>query len=202
MLCAFECPTAKHSPDFPKRRRFYLSLLLLVYNCFTFSSYFSNDITVSCTVMRYADTTPPLKFFPAKVARQGDTRGHKKARGQGPAWGRVRTVWRLDTNVFLPPTVTNDRADRDIQAPAWGVGQKRDSLRGRLVFLPAQVALKPGHSLMDWIRFSKSGKDLTGLRGRRIEVSQEELQKHNKRDDCWTCIRGVCVCVCVGALKF
>lgn len=43
---------------------------------------------------------------------------------------------------------------------------------------------------MDWIRFSKSGKDLTGLRGRLIEVTEEELQKHNKRDDCWTCIRG------------
>uniref|UniRef100_A0A671V763 Cytochrome b5 reductase 4 n=1 Tax=Sparus aurata TaxID=8175 RepID=A0A671V763_SPAAU len=54
-----------------------------------------------------------------------------------------------------------------------------------------KVALKPGHSLMDWIRFSKSGKDLTGLRGRLIEVTQEELQKHNTRDDCWTCIRGM-----------
>ncbi|XP_022606626.1 cytochrome b5 reductase 4 [Seriola dumerili] len=55
----------------------------------------------------------------------------------------------------------------------------------------SKVALKPGHSLMDWIRFSKSGKDLTGLRGRLIEVTQEELQKHNTRDDCWTCIRGM-----------
>uniref|UniRef100_H2TL54 cytochrome-b5 reductase n=1 Tax=Takifugu rubripes TaxID=31033 RepID=H2TL54_TAKRU len=55
----------------------------------------------------------------------------------------------------------------------------------------SKVALKPGHSLMDWIRFSKSGKDLTGLRGRLIEVSQEELRKHNNRDDCWTCIRGL-----------
>ncbi|XP_056290478.1 cytochrome b5 reductase 4 [Pseudoliparis swirei] len=54
-----------------------------------------------------------------------------------------------------------------------------------------KVALKPGHSLMDWIRFSKSGKDLTGLRGRLIEVTQEELQKHNTREDCWTCIRGM-----------
>uniref|UniRef100_A0A3Q2PWK4 Cytochrome b5 reductase 4 n=1 Tax=Fundulus heteroclitus TaxID=8078 RepID=A0A3Q2PWK4_FUNHE len=53
-----------------------------------------------------------------------------------------------------------------------------------------KVALKPGHSLMDWIQFAKSGKDLTGLRGRLIEVTQDELQKHNKREDCWTCIRG------------
>ncbi|XP_068188492.1 cytochrome b5 reductase 4 [Antennarius striatus] len=54
-----------------------------------------------------------------------------------------------------------------------------------------KVALKPGHSLMDWIRFSKSGRDLTGLRGRLIEVTQEELQKHNTREDCWTSIRGM-----------
>ncbi|KAM6893370.1 cytochrome b5 reductase 4 [Xenentodon cancila] len=54
-----------------------------------------------------------------------------------------------------------------------------------------KVVLKPGHSLMDWIRFAKSEKDLTGLRGRLIEVTQQELQKHNTREDCWTCIRGM-----------
>ncbi|KAM6967520.1 cytochrome b5 reductase 4, partial [Aplochiton taeniatus] len=54
-----------------------------------------------------------------------------------------------------------------------------------------KVALKPGRSLMDWIRFAKSGRDLTGLRGRLIDVTEEELQKHKTRDDCWTCIRGM-----------
>uniref|UniRef100_A0A8C7CLH6 Cytochrome b5 reductase 4 n=1 Tax=Oncorhynchus kisutch TaxID=8019 RepID=A0A8C7CLH6_ONCKI len=54
-----------------------------------------------------------------------------------------------------------------------------------------KVALKPGHSLMDWISVAKSGQDLTGLRGRLIDVTGEELQKHNTRDDCWTCIRGM-----------
>ncbi|CAL9705490.1 unnamed protein product [Knipowitschia caucasica] len=54
-----------------------------------------------------------------------------------------------------------------------------------------KVALKPGHSLMDWIRFAKSGKDLTGLKGRLIEVTAEELEKHKTREDCWTCIRGL-----------
>uniref|UniRef100_A0A3B3QJ09 Cytochrome b5 reductase 4 n=1 Tax=Paramormyrops kingsleyae TaxID=1676925 RepID=A0A3B3QJ09_9TELE len=44
---------------------------------------------------------------------------------------------------------------------------------------------------MDWIRLTKSGKDLTGFRGRLIEVTEEELRKHNTRDDCWTCIRGM-----------
>ncbi|XP_072535815.1 cytochrome b5 reductase 4 isoform X1 [Salminus brasiliensis] len=54
-----------------------------------------------------------------------------------------------------------------------------------------KVALKPGHSLMDWIRLTKSGRDLTGLKGRLIEVTEEELKKHNTRNDCWTCIRGM-----------
>lgn len=43
---------------------------------------------------------------------------------------------------------------------------------------------------MDWIRLTKSGRDLTGLKGRLIEVTEEELKKHNTRNDCWTCIRG------------
>uniref|UniRef100_A0A3P8Z8P5 Cytochrome-b5 reductase n=1 Tax=Esox lucius TaxID=8010 RepID=A0A3P8Z8P5_ESOLU len=54
-----------------------------------------------------------------------------------------------------------------------------------------KVVLKPGHSLMDWIRVAKSGRDLTGLRGRVLDVTEEELQKHNTREDCWTCIRGM-----------
>jgi cytochrome b involved in lipid metabolism len=43
---------------------------------------------------------------------------------------------------------------------------------------------------MDWIRLTKSGKDLTGLKGGLIEVTEEELKKHNKKEDCWICIRG------------
>ncbi|NXK55848.1 NB5R4 reductase, partial [Chauna torquata] len=54
-----------------------------------------------------------------------------------------------------------------------------------------QVPLKPGRSLMDWIRLTKSGKDLTGLKGRLIEVTEDELAKHNKKEDCWICIRGL-----------
>ncbi|NXF70061.1 NB5R4 reductase, partial [Ciccaba nigrolineata] len=53
-----------------------------------------------------------------------------------------------------------------------------------------QVPLKPGRSLMDWIRLTKSGKDLTGLKGRLTEVTEDELAKHNKKEDCWICIRG------------
>ncbi|XP_050828283.1 cytochrome b5 reductase 4 isoform X1 [Serinus canaria] len=54
----------------------------------------------------------------------------------------------------------------------------------------SKVPLKPGRSLMDWIRLTKSGKDLTGLKGRLIEVTENELSKHNKKEDCWICIRG------------
>ncbi|XP_048209585.1 cytochrome b5 reductase 4 isoform X2 [Perognathus longimembris pacificus] len=63
--------------------------------------------------------------------------------------------------------------------------QQRAASGGR-----SKVPLKQGRSLMDWIRLTKSGKDLTGLKGRLLEVTEEELQKHNKKDDCWICIRG------------
>uniref|UniRef100_A0A8D0DVX0 Cytochrome b5 reductase 4 n=1 Tax=Salvator merianae TaxID=96440 RepID=A0A8D0DVX0_SALMN len=64
--------------------------------------------------------------------------------------------------------------------------QQRVALGGR-----SKVPLKPGRSLMDWIRLTKSGKDLTGLKGRLMEVTEEELARHNKKSDCWICIRGL-----------
>lgn len=53
-----------------------------------------------------------------------------------------------------------------------------------------KVALKPGFSLVGWIRLTNSGIDLTGTKGKRFSVSLEELKKHNTKDDCWTAIRG------------
>ncbi|XP_012971575.1 cytochrome b5 reductase 4 isoform X3 [Mesocricetus auratus] len=64
--------------------------------------------------------------------------------------------------------------------------QQRVSSQGR-----SKVPLKQGRSLMDWIRLTRSGKDLTGLKGRLIDVTEEELKTHNKKDDCWICIRGL-----------
>ncbi|XP_025894248.1 cytochrome b5 reductase 4 [Nothoprocta perdicaria] len=43
---------------------------------------------------------------------------------------------------------------------------------------------------MDWIRLTKSGKDLAGVKGRLVEVTEEELAKHSSKEDCWICIRG------------
>ncbi|XP_060092609.1 cytochrome b5 reductase 4 [Heteronotia binoei] len=69
--------------------------------------------------------------------------------------------------------------------PAPG-SQQRVAVAGR-----SKVPLKPGRSLMDWIRLTKSGKNLAGLKGGLIEVTEEVLTKHNKKDDCWICIRGL-----------
>ncbi|EAA05181.4 AGAP011314-PA, partial [Anopheles gambiae str. PEST] len=53
-----------------------------------------------------------------------------------------------------------------------------------------KTALKPGHSLMDWIRLGNSGTDLTGTGGRIVPVSHAELAKHDRAEDAWMAIRG------------
>nr|CAB3235139.1 cytochrome b5 reductase 4-like [Phallusia mammillata] len=55
----------------------------------------------------------------------------------------------------------------------------------------AKVPLRPGCSLMDWVRLTKSGKDLRGIgSARMLRITTEELAKHNKREDAWMAIRG------------
>ena len=53
-----------------------------------------------------------------------------------------------------------------------------------------RIALKPGHSLMDWVRLGKSGKDLTGVGGTRRDITEEELAKHDQEGDLWMAIKG------------
>ena len=43
---------------------------------------------------------------------------------------------------------------------------------------------------MDWIKLGRSGKDLTGVGGRRMQVTMEELMKHNSEGDAWLALRG------------
>ena len=50
--------------------------------------------------------------------------------------------------------------------------------------------LGPGCGLLDWVRLGKSGKDLTGVNGASLCVTEEELAKHCTMDDAWTAIRG------------
>ena len=44
---------------------------------------------------------------------------------------------------------------------------------------------------MDWIRLTKSGKDLAGTGGKILQVTHGELRKHNKRKDCWIALNGI-----------
>lgn len=59
--------------------------------------------------------------------------------------------------------------------------------------LRPKVPLKPGRSLMDWIRLGNSGKDLAGTGGNVQKVSAEELAKHNKPNDIWIAVRGTTI---------
>ncbi|KAF8790342.1 cytochrome b5 reductase 4-like [Argiope bruennichi] len=52
-----------------------------------------------------------------------------------------------------------------------------------------RVALKPGRSLMDWIRYT-SRNDVTGTDGKYLEISLRELARHNTRNDAWIALRG------------
>ena len=56
--------------------------------------------------------------------------------------------------------------------------------------IAGKVALKPGHSLMDWIRLSRSAQDLANVGGQMLTVTMPELKQHNAHDDAWTAIRG------------
>lgn len=55
------------------------------------------------------------------------------------------------------------------------------------------MALKPGHSLMDWIRLrNNKSVDLSGVGGpgQHGPVNEDELRKRNKEDDVWIAVRG------------
>lgn len=64
-----------------------------------------------------------------------------------------------------------------MSAPAAG------SVRGK-------VPLKPGRSLLDWMRLGKSGKDLAGTNGKLLKVTTEELARHCKEGDAWMVLNG------------
>ena len=64
-----------------------------------------------------------------------------------------------------------------------------------------KVALKPGRSLMDWVRLGASGQDLQGQGGKIRKVTMEELSLHDKENDCWILLRGTSILRFVLRLK-
>lgn len=53
-----------------------------------------------------------------------------------------------------------------------------------------KVALKPGFSLMGWISLASTAKDLSGTNGKILEVTRDELMKHDTESDCWIALKG------------
>jgi cytochrome-b5 reductase len=53
-----------------------------------------------------------------------------------------------------------------------------------------KTALKPGRSLMDWIKLTNSSTDLSGTGNRLRDISPNELAQHNSKNDAWLAIRG------------
>ena len=55
-----------------------------------------------------------------------------------------------------------------------------------------KTALRPGYSLMDWIRLTKKeGSNLAGRGGRYMDVTTAELSNHSTRNDAWMAINGL-----------
>lgn len=53
-----------------------------------------------------------------------------------------------------------------------------------------KVALRPGFSLVGWVKYASNNENLSGITGPRIDVTLDELKKHDQPDDCWMAIRG------------
>ncbi len=53
-----------------------------------------------------------------------------------------------------------------------------------------KVALKPGHSALDWARLRRSGANLTGIDPSNfpVIVTSSILSRHNTITDCWTAL--------------
>jgi len=43
---------------------------------------------------------------------------------------------------------------------------------------------------MDWIRTTNNTPNISGTNGKLLNITEEELAKHNKKNDCWTAISG------------
>ncbi|ALC41852.1 CG11257 [Drosophila busckii] len=102
------------------------------------------------------------------------------------------TINKLPT--LKPPAVTA-LAGNSLQLPSTAQQKLNNSANGASTGSATgnprnKCALKPGYSLMNWIRLCNSGADLSGTAGRVVPVSRSELAKHNQVGDAWMAIRG------------
>uniref|UniRef100_T1J6X7 Cytochrome b5 reductase 4 n=1 Tax=Strigamia maritima TaxID=126957 RepID=T1J6X7_STRMM len=90
----------------------------------------------------------------------------------------------------LNPSISVDKKLKNIQLET--TNSTKNDVKSSTPFKAPRnkIALKPGRSLMDWIRLGTSGKDLTGVGGRFLDITHEELKKHDKPDDAWLSIKG------------
>ncbi|XP_035894282.1 cytochrome b5 reductase 4 isoform X3 [Anopheles stephensi] len=116
----------------------------------------------------------------------------KRANSGRAGWGRkIKSVTKLATGARIngqqregtPAKETDPSANEPAEDAVVECGDDEGNPRNK-------TALKPGHSLMDWIRLGNSGADLAGTGGRAVPVSHAELAKHDRPDDAWMAIRG------------
>ena len=55
-----------------------------------------------------------------------------------------------------------------------------------------KVALKPGRSMIDWMKYHRNAPDPSGTGGKMLRVTRDELAKHNKEEDAWMALNGKC----------
>ncbi|XP_065089720.1 cytochrome b5 reductase 4 isoform X2 [Ochlerotatus camptorhynchus] len=119
----------------------------------------------------------------SKGGKGGDKRKDGGSAANGSRNGAEKNVGKGKTKVKSDGTVSEDdweEGETDADADA---GSDEGNPRNK-------TALKPGHSLMHWIRLGNSGVDLAGTGGKVRPVNYAELAQHNKPDDIWTAIRG------------
>lgn len=102
----------------------------------------------------------------------------------------------LRHSISIPAsTTTNTNAGSVLSVPD-NQAQPRGIMRAKSVGpetpnkTSRRVNLGPGCGLLDWIRLTRSKKDIAGNGGTMLLVTEEELAEHCTEQDAWTCVRG------------